>query len=56
MSKNRTDNPNTASGKIDFLEKMRFSSLVVTLKVNILVVQLKQHTINLEPNGVSVWD
>ena len=21
MSKNRTDNPNTASGKIDFLEK-----------------------------------
>lgn len=51
MSKNRTENPNIASGRIDMLEKDEILSLVVILQENILGVQQKLHIINLELNG-----
>lgn len=51
MSKNRTENPNIASGRIDMLEKDEISFLVVILQGNILGVQQKLHIINLELNG-----
>jgi hypothetical protein len=56
MSKNRTDNPNVASGRIDTLEKDEIFVFGSNLEGKHLGVQQKRHTIDLEPNGVSVWD
>lgn len=55
MSKNRTENPNIASGRIDSLEKDEIFVFGSNLEGKHLVQQ-KQHTIDLELNGVSVWD
>lgn len=52
MSKNRTDNPNIASSRIDILEKDEIFVFGSNLKGNILGVQQKLHIINLALNGV----
>ena len=44
MSKNRTEQPNIASGKIDVLEKMKSLSLVAIWQVNTKEVQQKPRT------------
>lgn len=54
MSKNRTENPNIASDRIDTLEKMRYSSLAVTLMVSTWEVQQEPLTRSSVQNGALV--
>lgn len=51
MSKNRTENPNIASGRIDMLEKDEIFVFGSNLAGKHLGVQPKLHIINLELNG-----